>query len=109
MGRLKTIPARLKPCATRLTQHRPAEASRQARRALATNSAAWRRLRAAVLDAEPLCRECAKAGRTTAASCVDHIDGDSHNNDTSNLQPLCSPCHSRKTAREDGGWGNPRA
>jgi 5-methylcytosine-specific restriction protein A len=24
-----------------------------------------------------------------------------------NLQPLCRPCHSRKTARFDGGYGRP--
>lgn len=37
-------------------------------------------------------------GRVTAATEVDHIDEDSHNNDPSNLQPLCKPCHSSKTA-----------
>ncbi|ALN84936.1 HNH endonuclease family protein [Lysobacter capsici] len=41
-----------------------------------------------------------------AASCVDHVNGDATNNDLTNLQPLCSPCHSRKTAKEDGGFGN---
>jgi 5-methylcytosine-specific restriction protein A len=25
----------------------------------------------------------------------------------SNWQSLCHSCHSRKTASEDGGWGNP--
>ncbi|MEW6383526.1 MAG: HNH endonuclease [Pseudomonadota bacterium] len=38
---------------------------------------------------------------------VDHIDGDPNNNATTNLQTLCVSCHSRKTAREDGGFGNP--
>lgn len=85
---------------------REAVASRQHRRALATNSAAWRAIRASVLRAEPLCRVCAQGGRTRTASCVDHINGDAQNNDTSNLQPLCSPCHASKTAREDGGFGN---
>lgn len=107
MGRLKTLPPRVKAAPVRITPHRPPEADRQARRALATNSAAWRRLRASVLAAEPLCRECAKKGRVTAASCVDHVDGNSHNNSTENLQPLCSPCHSRKTAMFDRGFGNP--
>lgn len=106
MGRLKTLPPRVKAAPVRITPHRPPEADRQARRALATNSAAWRRLRASVLAAEPLCRECGKKGRVTAASCVDHVDGDAMNNDPSNLQPLCSPCHSRKTAQQDGGFGN---
>lgn len=88
--------------------HCPPAKSRQARRTLATNSAAWRKLRGLVLAAEPLCRECTKKRITRAASHVDHVDGDPSNNTMSNLQPLCAPCHSRKTAKEDGGFGNPR-
>ena len=79
---------------------------RQEKRALPTNSAAWRALRAQVLRNEPLCRECLRRGVLCAASVVDHRDGDSHNNARANLQPLCSRCHSRLTARHDGGFGN---
>ena len=93
---------------TPVVRYQHSEPSRKARRALATNSAAWRKIRAAVLAAEPLCRICASKRRITAASCVDHIDGDAHNNDRANLQSLCSKCHNRKTATENGGWGNPR-
>lgn len=89
-------------------RHCPPEQSRQARRVFATNSAAWRAIRSAVLAAEPLCRMCAARGITRAAQHVDHVDGDPGNNDPSNLQPLCAPCHSRKTATEDGGFGNRR-
>ncbi len=41
---------------------------------------------------------------------VDHVDGDSSYNpaDGSNWQTLCVQCHSTKTAREDGGFGNVR-
>lgn len=28
--------------------------------------------------------------------------------DPTNLQGLCKSCHASKTAREDGGFGNPR-
>jgi 5-methylcytosine-specific restriction protein A len=110
MGRLKTIPPRLKAAPGRITQHKPAEFSRQARRELATNSAAWRAIRAHQLANEPLCRECAKRHRITVANTCDHIDGNCNNNpaDGSNYQSLCGPCHSRKTAREDGGFGNVR-
>lgn len=107
--RLRTVPPRVKSAPGRFAQRTPTAADRQARRALPTNSAAWRRLRASVLAAEPLCRECARKGRVTAATCVDHIDGNAMNNGAHALQPLCSPCHSRKTAIENGGFGNPKS
>lgn len=88
--------------------HRPAvsaarthslEEDRQSYRALATNSAEWRRRRAAHLMSEPLCRHCAAEGIVTAANEVDHIDEDATNDDPSNYQSLCKPHHSMKTAR----------
>lgn len=45
-------------------------------------------------------------GIVTAAKDVDHIDGDAANDVPSNRQSLCRPCHSSKTARENGGFGN---
>ncbi len=65
----------------------------------------WRKVRVMVLNEEPLCRECLKEGKTTPANEVDHIDGDARNLSRENLQPLCKPCHSRKTVREQGRWG----
>ncbi len=51
---------------------------------------------------EPLCRACAGQGLVVAAREVDHIrplaEGGVHAFD--NLQPLCKPCHTRKTLRE---------
>ena len=64
--------------------------------------AAWRRVRLAVLADEPLCRFCAAAALVVPAVEVDHIDGDSQHNARSNLRPLCRPCHSRRTARDQG-------
>ncbi|MRG98858.1 HNH endonuclease [Xanthomonas sontii] len=104
---------------TRPPQHRPSwwrpykedskqAQRRQARRALPTNSTRWRRIRAAHLAGEPLCRQCALRGLVVAASDVDHIDGDDSNNDAENLQSLCRACHSRKTATENGGFGRNR-
>lgn len=53
-----------------------------------------------------------QAGKVTAATEVDHIvphRGDERLfRDEKNLQSLCRPCHSRKTAVEDGGFGNYR-
>lgn len=72
----------------------------------------WRRLRAYVLRNEPLCRECRQNERLEVGVEVDHIipigDGGKRL-DQSNLQPLCKPCHSRKTMNEQNakrGYGS---
>ncbi len=62
----------------------------------------------------PLCAECLKMGRLTSVEHgghVDHIKAVSGPNDplfwdTANHVSLCRPCHSRKTAQEDGAFGN---
>lgn len=73
-------------------------------------SAHWRRLRVLVLSAQPLCVICERSGRIVAATQVDHVTPHKGNinlfYDQSNLQPLCQSCHSKKTASEDGGFGN---
>lgn len=63
----------------------------------------WQKIRAAHLAANPLCEDCKNVGRVAAAKEVDHIDGDSSNNDSENHRSLCKSCHSRKTCRENGG------
>lgn len=72
-------------------------------------SAAWQRARAGFLKAHPLCVRCEQADLVTAATIVDHIvphRGDKERFWTrANWQPLCKPCHDRKTATEDGGFG----
>lgn len=60
----------------------------------------WQQLRKVILAEEPLCRFCLERGETVAAQEVDHIDGDSHNNDRANLRPLCRHCHLRRTAHD---------
>lgn len=59
-------------------------------------------VRPAALAREPLCRFCLEKGRVRAACVVDHIDGNSRNNDPSNLRSLCKTCHDRRTARDQG-------
>ena len=66
-------------------------------------SSRWRAVRAAVLRERPLCCACERAGALVAARVVDHVvpikDG-GERFDAANLQPLCVPCHNRKTASE---------
>ncbi|BAP88858.1 transglycosylase [Burkholderiales bacterium GJ-E10] len=72
--------------------------------------ARWRKARASYLSRHPLCAECERLGRLTAATVVDHIVPHRGNRelfwDERNWQALCKPCHDAKTAREDGGFGN---
>jgi 5-methylcytosine-specific restriction protein A len=69
----------------------------------------WRKARDAFLRAHPLCAECERRGRVTAANEVDHIRPHKGDQamfwDSSNWQSLCKTCHSTKTAAEDGGYG----
>ena len=67
----------------------------------------WQRAREMHLSNYPLCVECLRQGRTTAATVVDHIKphrGDMHLFwDRSNWQSLCQPCHdSWKQSQEKG-------
>jgi len=97
-----------------------AERKRQIDRARGTAAsrgydARWQKYRAAFLREHPLC-ECpdCQAGRlrVRAASVVDHIIP--HRGDPvlfwdpANHQAMAADCHRSKTAREDGGFGNPR-
>lgn len=72
----------------------------------------WARVRAAFLAAHPFCRDCGGA-----ASVADHSPktrrdliaaGVENPDDWRYLEPRCVPCHGRKTAKYDGGYGNPR-
>ena len=71
----------------------------------------WAKERKAYLVRNPLCIECMKHDIIHTASVVDHIvphKGDMVKFwDTKNWQGLCAPCHSVKTAKEDGAFGNP--
>jgi len=60
-----------------------------------TDCAQWRAIRKAQLERYPLCAHCGQS-----ANEVDHIEGDTSLNLIGiDLQSLCKPCHSRKTAR----------
>ena len=65
--------------------------------------ARWRTAREAYLANHPLCVQCMREKRITAATCVDHIiphRGDKRLFwDIGNWQSLCASCHGKKTAR----------
>lgn len=72
----------------------------------------WRKVRKMFLTRNPLCVSCLKEHqRETLATVVDHIVPHRGDYDLfwdeSNWQSLCARCHGRKTAKEDGGFGNP--
>lgn len=70
----------------------------------------WRKESKQFLASHPYCAECARQGRHTLATEVDHIKPHRGNLklfwDRKNWQGLCHSCHSTKTAKEDGGFGN---
>ena len=72
---------------------------------------AWRKARLEHLAEHPLCVDCSAEGRTVEATIVDHEqphDGDEAKFwDRDNWRSRCKPCHDRKTASRDGGFGNP--
>ncbi|MCK4624021.1 MAG: HNH endonuclease [Phycisphaerae bacterium] len=57
-----------------------------------------------VLARDPICRICKRKPTTEADHIVPIREGGARY-DLANLQGLCKPCHSRKTATEDGRWG----
>ena len=71
----------------------------------------WQKYRKQFLIDNPLCVKCLEEGKSVPATNVDHIEPVSGPDDPlfwdeDNHQALCHSCHSRKTAREDGGYGN---
>ena len=71
----------------------------------------WARAAKWYLRRHPLCAQCRREDEIHPATEVDHIVprrlGGA--DDVENLQALCKSHHSRKTAREDGGFGHRRA
>ena len=63
----------------------------------------WRKVRDAFIHANPLCAECWKEGRMTAADTVHHIKplSEGGNNYWENLMSLCHSHHSRLHAKDE--------
>lgn len=70
----------------------------------------WREARQVFLIANPLCAEHWSRREVVEATVVDHIIPHKGNLklfwNRRNWQALCATCHSIKTVREDGGFGN---
>lgn len=101
---MPTRPKRLKPGQSDAAQHMPRETA-NAR----GYTYRWQKASAGWLRSHPLCVHCEAQGLVVAATEVDHIipyKGDATLQwDSNNWQSLCSSCHSKKTATEDGGFG----
>ena len=77
------------------------------------NSGRWRGIRNAILQRHPLCAECQRQGRITAATEVHHLIPVERGTDIrgkeelaynlSNLEPLCHACHLEAHARLRSG------
>lgn len=104
-------PKRHSPAAAATPKHKPVEQQRgtSAQRGYGYR---WQKTRAGYLAKHPLCVHCMREERVEPATELDHIIphcGDMELFwDRENWQGLCRPCHSRKTATEDGGFGNAR-
>ena len=73
------------------------------------HSPVWKAVRRKKLAANPLCEECERRGRVTAAAHVHHVEplrkAPERRLDLDNLESLCVRCHSRETAYEVWGKG----
>ena len=74
------------------------------------NGTRWRKLREVKLGRDPLCQECKRQGRTKLAQEVHHLIPRKRMPEMayvmSNLESLCTPCHSKETAKEQGWTPN---
>lgn len=86
-------------CEAHISNYRRDSASKRGR------GSKWQRLSSRYLREHPLCAECQRHGRLTAASVVDHIIPHRGNDKLmwteSNWAASCKPCHDRKTGRYD--------
>jgi 5-methylcytosine-specific restriction enzyme A len=111
---MPSSPPKHQPRLQALRVAKPKEAPRQHDRRLSARERGytweWEKARKAWLEKHPDCVDCLEEGIVTSATVVDHIvphKGDMTLFwDSKNWQSMCTPHHSKKTAREDGGFGN---
>ena len=66
----------------------------------------WAKIAKAYIWDNPFCAQCGWIERLECDHIVPHGGDRDLFKDPDNLQTLCSTCHRRKTATEDGGFGN---
>lgn len=75
-----------------------------------TRGALWRQLRLLTLQRDGW--QCVQCGAFGPRLEIDHIepvrDAPERAHDPDNLQTLCTPCHTRKTGRENGALPPPK-
>lgn len=73
--------------------------------------AAWRKLAADFLAAYPWCADCGQPATTPDHDPVPRVElvrrGVPDPDAWHRLVPRCTPCHSKRTVAEDGGFGRP--
>ena len=98
-----------KPVARTTPRHHTAQQEARESSTQRGYSYKWQRAARGYLARNPLCVDCVAQGQVKAAAQVDHIIP--HRGDMAlfwdqgNWQGLCASHHSRKTVREDGGFG----
>ena len=96
----KVVRGRSSRCPAHVRERRRQHDERRGSSAQRGYGRQWRKVRVAHLSRKPLCRFHAERGEVVSANEVDHIDGNSSNNEESNLRSLCKPCHSARTMRD---------
>lgn len=66
-------------------------------------STKWRELSKTMRRKDPFCQLCILLHKLSLAESVDHIDGNTDNNQPCNLLTLCNHCHSWKTIFQEKG------
>lgn len=91
--------ARLKYCGPPRLCSTPTRPDDKSERDRFYSGTAWRKLRLAFLNENPLCAECLKRGDHVPALIVHHkierLEDADKALDWGNLEALCSPCHTR--------------
>ena len=111
---LFALPGKARCHAHQLAYYRADNAERDPAVSAFYNSTTWKRFRAAIRAARPLCELCLTERRERLSEQVDHIaplkEAPHRALDESNVRALCMSCHSRRTMTDrHGAPGGPKS